>query len=251
MVDTSELWTFLTALLMAFVTYMAMKIPTWKKKDEKHIVETPEEHNLTDTKYLCVGIVDILRETYLKRPENPISSQRIATYYSIFLNTMTAIVRNFRAEVVKNMGGSIIFFFPKMSESSSDKAAFKDILKCGHAMQAAYHGLNQKYHEEHLPPINYKISADCGKVVVVKSDESQLIDITGPTVNLCAKINGKAPPNRMVIGKNLYDMINDSFEDDYRFTKIHKYPPDKRSILLYGYEYAENPYSVYLISRNG
>jgi hypothetical protein len=49
-----------------------------------------------------------------------------------------------------------------------------------------------------------------------------------------------APPNRMVIGKNLYDMINDSFEDDYHFTKIYEYPPDKN---------AENPYSVYLISR--
>lgn len=31
----------------------------------------------------------------------------------------------------------------------------------------------------------------------------------------------------MVIGENLYDMINDSFECDYHFTKIHEYPPDK------------------------
>ena len=46
----------------------------------------------------------------------------------------------------------------------------------------------------------------------------------------------------MVIGKKLYDVINDSFEGDYNFTKIHNYPPDKN---------AGNPYSVYLISRNG
>jgi hypothetical protein len=105
--------------------------------------------------------------------------------------------------------------------------------------------LEPKYHEEHLPPINYRISADYGRVDVVKSDKSELIDTTGPTVNMCAKhiYNIKAPPNRMVIGKNLYDMINDSFEEDgYHFTKIHEYPPDKN---------AENPYSVYLVSGNG
>jgi hypothetical protein len=46
----------------------------------------------------------------------------------------------------------------------------------------------------------------------------------------------------MVIGKNLYDMINDSFEDDYRFTKIHEYPSDEN-------HHSQNPYSVYLVSR--
>ncbi|HKG89141.1 MAG TPA: hypothetical protein VKA95_12515 [Nitrososphaeraceae archaeon] len=89
-------------------------------------------------------------------------------------------------------------------------------------------------------PINYKISADYGKTELAKSEDSSIIDVFGPTVHMCAKIKIKAPPNRMVIGKNLYDMINDSFEDDYHFTKIYEYPPDKN---------AENPYSVYLISR--
>jgi len=154
---------------------------------------------------------------------------------------MAAIVRNFGAEVFKNVADILIFIFPKTVDSSSDKAAFKDVLKCGLAIQAAHDGMNQKYYEEGLPPINYRISADYGRVDVVKADKSQLIEIFGPTVNMCAKINIKAPPNRMVIGKNLYDMINDSFEDDYHFTKIHEYPPDKNA------EY--DSYSVYLISR--
>ena len=49
----------------------------------------------------------------------------------------------------------------------------------------------------------------------------------------------------MMIGENLYDMINDSFECDYHFTKIHEYPPDKD--LDKGYPVYLNPYSVYSI----
>jgi hypothetical protein len=63
-------------------------------------------------------------------------------------------------------------------------------------------------------------------------------------MNICFNIYWLAsPPNRMVIGKNLYDMINDLFEDDYHFTKIYEYPPDKNIPL-------QNPYPIYLISRN-
>jgi hypothetical protein len=37
---------------------------------------------------------------------------------------------------------------------------------------------------------------------------------------------------------------------DYRFTKIHEYPPDKDP-FKYGYPVYLNPYPVYLTSRNG
>lgn len=131
---------------------------------------------------------------------------------------MEAIARNFGVGV-KILGDKVIFFFPKTSEPSSDKTAFKDVLKCGLAMQAAQDDMNQKYYEEGLPPINCRISADCGKTQVAKSKDSRTIDVLGPTMKMCLNIYKIASPNRMVIGKNLYDMINDSSEGDYRFTK--------------------------------
>ena len=218
-----------------------------RRKGKKHIaettedIETTEEHGFTDTEYLCIGIVWELRlmETYLS-PRIFENSERVAKYYSIFFNTMGAIARNFGAGV-KNVGDTVIFFFPK---TSADKTPFKDVLKCGLAMQTAYDDLIQKYYEEHLPPINYRISADYGKTEVTKSKDSSIIDVLGPTLNICGKINSKAPPNRMVIGKNLYDMINDSFAGDYHFTKIYEYSLDKNTP-------SQNPYPIYLISRNG
>ncbi len=178
---------------------------------------------------LCGGIVDISNETLVTSSikQDIQYGQKLCSYYSIFGNTMEAIARNSGAEVVENMGGEVIFFFPKTSDT--DKTPFKDVLKCGLAMQAAHDDMNQKYYEEGLPPINYRISADYGKHQVA-------------ILNICVKLYRIAPPNRMVIGENLYYMISDSFECDYHFTKIHEYHLDKN---------AENPYSVYLISRNG
>jgi hypothetical protein len=127
---------------------------------------------------------------------------------------MEAIARNFGAGDVMSMGDKVEFFFPKTH--------FKDVLECGLAMQAAHDDMNQKYYEEGLPPINYRIGADCGK---------HQLAISG----ICLNIYKLGPPNGMVIGENLYDMINDSFEGDYHFTKIHEYPPDKN-------EHSKDPY---------
>ena len=68
---------------------------------------------------------------------------------------MEAFARNFGAGDVMSMGDKVEFFFPKTH--------FKDVLECGLAMQAAHDDMNQKYYEEGLPPINYRIGADCGK----------------------------------------------------------------------------------------
>jgi hypothetical protein len=64
---------------------------------------------------LCGGIVDISNETLVTSSikQDIQYGQKLCSYYSIFGNTMEAIARNSGAEVVENMGGEVIFFFPK------------------------------------------------------------------------------------------------------------------------------------------
>ena len=69
------------------------------------------EISFVDTKYLCVGIVDIVNSTKITADIG--DSENVAKYYSIFINTMAVIARNFGAEVIKNVGDSVIFFFPR------------------------------------------------------------------------------------------------------------------------------------------
>jgi CheY-like chemotaxis protein len=164
---------------------------------------------------------------------------KIRRYYSVFINTMAAIARNFNAKIIKNTGTSLIFYFPKTSDSSNI-SAFQAVIECGVTMMAANDVINAKLREEGgLPPLHYKISADYGSVEVARSLTSpNSDDLFGSTMNVCAKINSIAPPNSMVIGSDLYYVarkLSTSLEDrgHYNFKRIGEYSVADNSKLQY------------------
>lgn len=185
----------------------------------------------------CVCFIDIVDSTInTVEITNP---QKIKTYYSVFINTMAALARDFDATVIKSTGDSIIYYFPKTADSSNNMSAFKSVFECGLTMISVNPIVNAKLQkEEGLPKISYRISADYGRVEVAKSLTSTSGDLFGPTVNLCAKINSKAEPNGMVIGNNLYQVTKGKFDDGYLFNKIDEYSIGDSS---------DNQYSVYSI----
>jgi two-component system response regulator ChvI len=187
----------------------------------------------------CVCFIDLVDSTRITTIEIT-NSEKIKKFYSIFINTMAAIARNFDATIIKNTGDSLIYYFPKTADSSHKVTAFKSVFECGLTMIAVNPIVNAKLQkeEEGLPNLSYRISADYGRVEVAKSLTSTSEDLFGPTVNLCAKINSKAEPNGMVIGNNLYQVIKPTFDDDYHFNKIDGYSIDDNS---------DNQYSVYSI----
>jgi class 3 adenylate cyclase len=181
----------------------------------------------------CICFIDIVDST--KITQDITDAGKIAKYYSIFINTMAALARDFDATVIKNTGDSLIYYFPKTADSPNDMSAFKSVFECGLTMISANPIINTKLQkEEGLPNISYRISADYGRVEIAKSLTSTSEDLFGHTVNLCAKINSKAEPNGMVIGNKLYQITKTRFEDDYHFKKIDEFSID-------------NPYSVYSI----
>jgi CheY-like chemotaxis protein len=137
---------------------------------------------------------------------------------------MATLARNYGAKITKNAGDSIIYYFPKTADSTN-KAAFMDVIECGLTMISAGTVLNTKMYEEGLPSIDYRISADYGRVGIVSSAISQNDDLFGPTMNICSKINSKALPNQMVIGGDLYQIIKSSshHRHDYRFKSVGEY----------------------------
>jgi CheY-like chemotaxis protein len=169
-------------------------------------------------------------------------SDDIRKYYTIFIIPMSDIARDFGAKIVKNIADTLIIYFPQTSNSTDD-SAFKDVIECGITMLAASDVINTKLIEQKLSVVTYRISADYGKVEVARSTTSQHEDLFGPTMNLCAKINSKAPPNGMVIGGDLYTVLkafsscstsSSSYRhNEYRFKKVkghsisgltHQYP---------------------------
>jgi two-component system, OmpR family, response regulator ChvI len=190
----------------------------------------------------CVCFIDIVDSTRITTVEI-VNPEKVKEYYSIFINTIAAIARDFDATIIKNTGDSLIYYFPKTADPfSNNKSNFKSVFECGLTIIAVNPIINARLKKEQLPNLYYRISADYGRVEIARSLTSTNEDLFGSTVNLCSKINSKAPPNGMVIGNNLYQVIKDTFGSEYHFDKIDEYSIDNNS---------ENQYSVYsIVSKN-
>ena len=167
----------------------------------------------------CIGFIDMVNST--KATAEISNRQKIGQYYSIFINTMAVLAKNYGAKIIKNAGDALIFYFPDSSDPSNE-AAFKDILECFSTMILARDIINTKLHSENLPSVSYRISADYGKVEVATSTSSKgREDLFGSTMNICAKINPMAEPNGIVIGGDLYQIIKSfSFVKGYEFREL-------------------------------
>ena len=188
----------------------------------------------------CISFIDIVDSTRITTTEIN-DAEKIRKYYSIFINTMAAIIRDFNATIIKNTGDSLLYYFPKTSNSADDISAFKEVFECGLTMIEASPIINTKVQEEGLSSLNYRISADYGRVETARSMTSTNDDLFGPTVSLCAKINSMAAINGMVIGGDLYQMTRSSFDNDYYFSKIGRYQIN---------EIKFQQYPVYSVIRN-
>ena len=183
-------------------------------------------------KNCCVGIVDMVNSTKITFLLN---NDQLAMYYSIFLNSMAMIAKKYGAVIVKNVGDSLLYYFPE-SEKSFTKYGIISCLECCVAMLEARDAINEQLLKQGLPYLNYRISADYGNVMIAQSSNSSCKDLFGSSVNMCAKINCKADENEIVIGGDLYQKV--SKLDDYHFKEIKGYACGLK-----------NQYPIYLLTR--
>ena len=152
---------------------------------------------------------------------------------------MATIIKDHNGKVIKNSGDNLLYYFPKTVDASNE-LAFQDVLDCGLALIASNSTLTANLSNYGLPSIDYRISGNYGKVELATSTNSNNVDLFGPTVNICSKINHLALPNEMVIYKDLYDIISkSSYFKDYRFKEISEVNDDD--------EYRQYSLSVYSV----
>lgn len=154
----------------------------------------------------CISMVDIVGSTQIT--SKLYNSVKIKNFYRVFINEIADIVKHYDGKILKTVGDGVIFFFPQTSNIENVEA-FRHALECLLNMDSSRHMINTKLHKELLPAISYRISADYGKLEVAMSGElSSSYDLFGPTINFCAKINKKAPPNGIAIGADLWRILN-------------------------------------------
>ncbi len=165
----------------------------------------------------CVCYVDIINSTTTTSKLS--SHTEVAKYYTIFLNSMAIIIRNFAGKIIKNAGDCLISYFPKTSDSNN-RLAFKDVIECAITMVSAHHVINARLYENKLPSLDLRISADYGSLSIAKIASSASNDLFGSSMNICSKINSKAATNGIVIGQELYRYLS---QEDYIMKEVGSY----------------------------
>lgn len=160
----------------------------------------------------CIGIVDMVNSTKIA---SSLTSDAFCRYYDLFLSTMAFLVQEFNGMIVKNIGDSLLYYFP-YTFNSRDSSAFKDAVCSSVAMIEVKDILNEKLTSEKLPSLSYRVSLDYGKVSIMPAIGSLTDDLFGSPVNFCSKINHSAKPYGIVIGGDLYNIIKGYNEFKFR-----------------------------------
>ena len=180
----------------------------------------------------CVCLIDIKDSTSITAD---LTDNQSTELYSTFLNSMASIVQKFNGTVIKNIGDALLFYFPKINPQ--EESSLKNVLECCFALSDAHEDIGKKLDAKELPKVDYKISATFGSVRIANISTSDVNDIFGSTVNRCAKINGLAPRNGLIIDEQLYNIVKNF--DGYSYTKMDRILPDK-----------EKRFIVYTVVRN-
>jgi class 3 adenylate cyclase len=205
----------MTPILSPQELTLLRKIPYTLSERLENRLEEVVSFSGTHSNY-CVGIVDMVGSTKVSAH---LSKEKITKYYSIFLNGMAMIAKDHGALVVKSIGDSLLYYFPKTSDYKSKN--FVCPLKCGFSMLDCLDIINLKMKEHGLPSVRSRISMDFGGVMLANSVSSSCDDIFGSTVNICSKINRLAKQDEMVIGNDMYQLVKDF--DDYEFKIAESY----------------------------
>ena len=171
---------------------------------------------------VCVSVIDIIGSTGIVSTIG--RSKDIRTFYGIFLNKISNILKKYRANIIKTVGDGIISYFPDTIDITNMRV-FENVLECCFAQIDDRFAINSMLTEQRLPTITYRVSVDFGKVEITRFDGSDSEDIFGSTINLCSKINVYAQPNSIVAGNDLYRVIRSfkELDDAYAFHEMDSY----------------------------
>ena len=165
----------------------------------------------------CVGMVDMVNSTKITHQMNP---EKTVQYYQIFLNSMGSILGRFGGVVIKNVGDSLLYYFPESSKHKR-KYGFMSCIEANLAIIEEHTAISNKLLEHGLPSLDYRVSTDYGPCMLMKSNDSSVTDMVGPPMNMCSKINRSAAVNGIIIGSDCYEVVKDF--DEYEFKRAGEY----------------------------
>ena len=151
---------------------------------------------------VVVGIVDMVNSTKICAKLGP---RNASTYYQVFINSMSKILSEYGSVVIKNIGDCLLYYFPYGEKI--EKGYYENCINESNALIEAHDIICDHLRKEGLPCLNYRVSMDYGKVIMMNTNLSSICDMIGTPVNMCSKINRSAKENEIVVGGDLYEIV--------------------------------------------
>ena len=105
----------------------------------------------------CICFIDLVDSTKNTLKFSDLKDTR--KYYSTFINSVYEIVKKYNAKIIKNIGDSLLFYFPDTADTIKI-SRFGKALECGLEILENRQNVNDKLSAENFPPFNYRISMD-------------------------------------------------------------------------------------------
>ena len=155
---------------------------------------------------IFVMYVDLVGSTNLtlSLPED-----KVVKVISSFAQEMAYTVTQFGGYMLKFVGDAVLAYF----NAENDLIYPADnIVNCAKSMlRVITESINPVLSESGYPELAAKIGIDHGENIVVRygSDKRKShVDILGPSMNMAAKIQNMAKPNRLLIGEDVYGKLH-------------------------------------------
>jgi class 3 adenylate cyclase len=178
-----------------FLSYLSHKFLLENKKQPRDMV---------------ILYIDLVGSTALTAILNP---EELSMIVRIFCQEISICISRYFGYVLKYAGDAVIGYFPEGSILTKGDL-HEHAIKCGFYMQKLLdESINEILYQNKYPKLRSRIAIDVGKnqIVVLGSEP----DLLGYVISRAAKIMGKAPPNNIIIGENVFRNLNDNTKEKF------------------------------------
>ena len=178
-----------------FLSYLSHKFLLENKKQPRDMV---------------ILYIDLVGSTALTAILNP---EELSMIVRIFCQEISICISRYFGYVLKYAGDAVIGYFPEGSILSKGDL-HEHAIKCGFYMQKLLdESVNEILYQNKYPKLRSRIAIDVGRnqIVVLGAEP----DLLGHVISRAAKIMGKAPPNNIIIGENVFRSLNDNTKEKF------------------------------------
>ena len=161
---------------------------------------------------MIVMYVDLVGSTQmiLELPQ-----KQLAAIVSSFAQEMAYVIQRHGGYILKFVGDAVIGYFIKNEQDSA--------VSCAESMiKVLEMGINPILKQYDYPDLKIKIGLDYGENTIVRygnNEKESHIDLLGQSMNIAAKIQGRAHPDQILIGNDVYTKLSPSIQEYFEKTQ--------------------------------